>query len=60
MITLVYEPIEEQREFAPDKIIIKKESEGQIDDYLIAFRSFLSAAGFTAGTIERALPTLPV
>ena len=57
MITLVYDANEEIKEFAVDQIEITCEEDGQIQDYLKAFHTFLRAVGFADGTIERALPT---
>lgn len=58
MIKLTYEPEEELREFAGDKIEITATEDGHIDSYLRAFAVFLRASGFVDGTIAKVLPTL--
>lgn len=56
MITLTYEPSEEMKEFTVERIEIKAQEEGSIEDYIMAFDTFLRAVGFVDGTIEKALP----
>lgn len=58
MIKLIYEPIEEQREYTVDRVEMTKECEGHISEYVTAFGTFLRACGFMEGTIEKVLPTL--
>jgi len=57
MIKLIYEPDETLKEFSVDRVVITKEDDEHISDYVIALDTFLRACGFVDGTIDKVLPT---
>ena len=60
MIKFIQENEQDLADVSVNRIEIIKEEAGHIDEYVLAFTSFLTACGFVSGTIKKAIPSYEV